>query len=57
MVSRFFEWVLSFADHYYNNADLWRVIYDANRTTLGANPDRLETGEILKIPPAPEPNP
>ena len=49
------ESLYSIADHYYSNADLWRVIYDANRTTLGSNPDRLEAGEIIKIPPKPKP--
>jgi len=51
------ESLYSIADHYYKNADLWRVIFDANRTTLGADPDQLGAGDILKIPPAPEPKP
>lgn len=51
------ESLYSIADHYYENADLWRIIFDANQTTLGANPDQLEVGEILKIPPAPENKP
>lgn len=51
------ESLYSIADHYYNNADLWRLIFDANRTTLGPNPDHLDAGEILKIPPAPQPKP
>lgn len=51
------ESLYSIADHYYNNADLWRVIFDANRTTLGSDPDRLEAGEIIKIPPNPEAEP
>ena len=51
------ESLYSIADQYYSNADLWRIIFDANRTTLGADPDQLEAGEILKIPPAPDPKP
>jgi nucleoid-associated protein YgaU len=31
---------------------MWRAIYDANRTAIGGDPDRLEVGMRLRIPPA-----
>jgi nucleoid-associated protein YgaU len=36
----------------YRDAEMWRAIYDANRNTIGADPDRLEVGMRLRIPPA-----
>lgn len=40
---------------YYNDAGLWRLIYDANRRTIGDDPARLRVGMRLTIPPAPRP--
>lgn len=42
------------AQQYYHDRKLWRVIYNANKTTLGNDPDRLEDGMRLVIPPAPQ---
>ncbi len=42
------------ARQYYGDPSLWRVIYNANRSAIGSNPDRLEAGERLTIPPAPK---
>ncbi len=39
------------AKAYYSDAGRWRVIYVANRRTIGSNPDRLEVGMRLHIPP------
>lgn len=40
---------------YYKRPTLWRVIYNANRNTIGPNPNRLRAGARLTIPPAPVP--
>jgi nucleoid-associated protein YgaU len=40
---------------YYNDPGLWRLIYDANRATIGNDPGRLRVGMRLTIPPAPKP--
>lgn len=42
------------AVQYYQNGRLWRHIYNANRGLIGPNPDKLEAGMRLRIPPAPE---
>jgi len=36
----------------YQNAAKWRAIYDANQGAIGFDPDRLEVGMRLRIPPA-----
>lgn len=40
---------------YYGNSGLWRIIYEANRPTIGPNPSNLKVGMELTIPPAPQP--
>ncbi|MHC4209037.1 MAG: LysM peptidoglycan-binding domain-containing protein [Planctomycetota bacterium] len=40
------------AQSQYRDATMWRAIYDANRTAIGGDPDRLEVGMRLRIPPA-----
>ncbi len=40
------------AKHFYDNANAWKVIFDANRDQL-TDPDRLQPGQMLKIPPKP----
>lgn len=47
------ETLSAIAKHYYNDARLWRVIYNANRDRIGSNPDKLKAGTRLVIPPAP----
>jgi nucleoid-associated protein YgaU len=42
------------AVQYYENGRLWRHIYNANRSLIGPNPDRLEAGMRLRIPPPPD---
>jgi nucleoid-associated protein YgaU len=34
----------------YGNASKWRVIYEANRDTIGSNPDLIQPGQVLVIP-------
>lgn len=36
----------------YGKASLWRMIYEANRDVI-SNPDIIQIGWVLKIPPAP----
>ena len=38
------------AKRYYGDANKWRVIYDANRSVVGANPDLIHPGQVLTIP-------
>lgn len=39
------------AQKFYNNASLWTVIYNANKTTIGPNPNLIHPGTVLTIPP------
>lgn len=41
----------SIAAQYYDDASQWRRIYDANKDTIGADPDKLKVGMKLTIPP------
>jgi LysM repeat protein len=41
----------SIAEDQYGDAEQWSRIYDANRDTIGANPDVLVAGTTLQIPP------
>jgi len=34
----------------YDNAGLYKKIYEANKETIGANPDLIKVGQKLKIP-------
>lgn len=43
--------LLSIAQSVYGDSTLWRRIYDANRDTIGPNPDALKLDQKLKIPP------
>jgi nucleoid-associated protein YgaU len=45
--------LLSIAQQYYSDPTQWRVIYDANKDTIGADPDKLQVGMKLTIPPKP----
>jgi nucleoid-associated protein YgaU len=38
------------AKAFYGTSARWREIYEANRATIGANPDRLEVGTKLLVP-------
>jgi nucleoid-associated protein YgaU len=38
------------AEDQYRSESRWREIYQANRTTIGGNPDRLKVGMKLRIP-------
>lgn len=38
------------ADQYYDSETRWHEIYEANRTAIGGNPDRLKVGMRLRIP-------
>jgi nucleoid-associated protein YgaU len=39
------------AQRFYDDPTGWRRIYDANRDTIGENPDAITVGTQLKIPP------
>ncbi len=38
------------AQKYYNSADSWREIYNANTDTIGANPNKIYPGQVLTLP-------
>jgi nucleoid-associated protein YgaU len=40
------------ARHFYGNANAWKSIFEANRDQL-ADPDHIQPGQILKMPPKP----
>lgn len=40
---------------YYGDSGLWRIIYEANRPTIGLSPNDLKVGMRLTVPPAPRP--
>ena len=41
----------SIAKEYYNDVNSWRIIYNANRSVIGPNPNRIPVGQQLQIPP------
>lgn len=43
----------SIAERFYEDRALWEVIYDANRDVIGADPDAIQVGMNLRIPPKP----
>jgi len=43
--------LLTIAQQYYGDGAQWRRIYDANKDTIGADPDKLKIGMKLTIPP------
>ena len=43
--------LLSISEEVYGDATKWRKIYDANKDTIGADPDKLKLEMKLKIPP------
>jgi nucleoid-associated protein YgaU len=49
--------LLSIARDQLGDATQWRRIYDANKDTIGADPDKLKLGMSLKIPPKATPTP
>ena len=38
------------AKAYYNDSDLWPIIFDRNRDAIGSNADRIKVGQSLLIP-------
>ena len=38
------------AKHHYGDAAKWHQIYDANKATIGSNPDHIEVGQVLTLP-------
>jgi nucleoid-associated protein YgaU len=39
------------AEKYYDDPTLWRTIYNFNRDKIGPNPNAIQAGMILKVPP------
>lgn len=42
------------AQHYYGSGAKWQLIYEANREVIGANPNLIRVGQVLKIPHLPQ---
>ncbi len=40
------------AEQFYGDASLWKKIYEANKQTIGKNPDLIQAGWTLAIPDA-----
>ncbi|MBD1398021.1 LysM peptidoglycan-binding domain-containing protein [Pontibacter sp. JH31] len=38
------------AKHYYGDANAWKKIYEANKATIGDNPDLIKPGQQFVIP-------
>jgi len=38
------------AKNHYGDAAKWHQIYEANKATIGNNPDHIEVGQVLTIP-------
>lgn len=47
------DWLSKLAQHYYGNMRKWPVIYEANRKTIGKDPNLIKPGQRLVIPPLP----
>ncbi|MFA9480156.1 LysM peptidoglycan-binding domain-containing protein [Phycisphaerales bacterium AB-hyl4] len=47
------ETLTAIAHQHYNDSSRWRVIFNANRDKLGADPNRVTAGDELTIPPLP----
>lgn len=43
----------SIAQQFYGDSNRWRLIYNANRQTLGPDPDRIPSDVTIILPPAP----
>ena len=43
----------SIAQSAYGNGNLWPLIYNANKQVIGSNPNIIQPGQVLHIPPAP----
>jgi nucleoid-associated protein YgaU len=41
----------SIAQQYYGDGEMWQKIFEANKDTIGADPDSIKIGQSLKIPP------
>ncbi|NOT49520.1 MAG: LysM peptidoglycan-binding domain-containing protein [Acidobacteria bacterium] len=48
------DWLSKLAKHYYGNMRKWPVIFEANRKTIGRNPDIIKPGQRLFIPNLPK---
>ncbi|SDX81509.1 LysM peptidoglycan-binding domain-containing protein [Hymenobacter psychrophilus] len=40
------------AKNHYGDASKWHQIYDANKATIGSDPDKIEVGQVLTLPKA-----
>ena len=38
------------AKKHYGDAAKWHQIYEANKATIGSNPDHIEVGQVLTLP-------
>jgi LysM repeat protein len=46
----------SIAQRAYGNANAWQKIYDANKQVIGNDPNLLQVGEVIFIPPVDAPH-
>ena len=38
------------AKNHYGDGAKWHQIYEANKATIGSNPDHIEVGQVLTLP-------
>ena len=38
------------AKNHYGDAAKWHQLYEANKATIGTNPDKIEIGQVLTLP-------
>src|SRR5579859_2041362 len=49
--------LFSIAQRAYGDGNLWQKIYDANKQVIGVDPNDIQPGEVLYIPPVAPPPP
>lgn len=42
--------LITISQKYYNDANAWRDVYNANVKTIGSNPNRIYPGQVLSLP-------
>lgn len=42
--------LITISKKYYNSADAWKDVYNANAKTIGSNPNKIYPGQVLTLP-------
>ena len=46
------DWLWKIAKQFYGDGGKWSVIYNANKSVIGGNPNLIYPGQVLTIPAA-----